>query len=195
MLEKTRLRFHRILNAILIAVLASISGVMYVSAHGGDIALIHACVNNRGGALRIVTATTICDANRETALDWVIQGPKGDKGDAGNVGPMGMQGLVGPMGPQGLQGPAGAGINRDHIYSVQVAVIIDPDQTSGAEASCNDSNDILLSGGYDSAGPELDTYRSLPYPYFLNATWSANAINNGSGPATLTVKVLCLRVD
>ena len=81
MLERTRLKFHRILNAILIAVLLGMSGVMYVSAHGGDITLIHACVINRTGAVRIVSATTTCDANKETTLDWGIQGPKGDKGD------------------------------------------------------------------------------------------------------------------
>ena len=123
------------------------------------------------------------------------QGPKGDIGDPGVAGPQGSQGEMGPAGPQGLQGPAGAGINRDHTYSVQVDVTIDPDQTAGAAASCNDSNDILLSGGYDSGGPWLDTYRSLPYPYFLNQTWTASAINNGSIPATLTVKALCLQVD
>ena len=180
MLDQTRLVFYRFFSATLLVGLFGMSGVMYVSAHGGDVTLIHACVNNRNGAVRIVGASATCDASKETALDWGIQGPKGDKGDTG---------------PMGLQGPAGAGIARASTYSIQVDVIVNPGQTDGATASCNDSNDVLLSGGYDSGGPWLDTYRNLPYPYFPNQTWTASAINNGSLPATLTVKVLCLQVD
>ena len=73
----------------------SLSGVMYVSAHGGDVTLIHACVNNRTGAVRIVSPTTACDASKETASDWNIQGPKGDKGDTGPKGPQGPAGVLG----------------------------------------------------------------------------------------------------
>lgn len=131
MSAKTRLNFFRLLSAILFVVVFSMSGVVYVSAHGGDVTLIHACVTNRNGAIRIVSPTTNCDANKETALDWGIQGPmglqgeqgvagpmgpqgpKGDKGNAGDLGPMGPQGPAGVQGPQGamgltgLQGPKG----------------------------------------------------------------------------------------
>ena len=86
------------------------------------------------------------------------------------------------------------GINRGMTYSVSVDVVIDPGTTGGTSASCSDGNDILLSGGYDAATPGLDTYRSLPYPYFANQTWAANARNNGGGPATLTVVALCLSI-
>ena len=113
-------------------------------------------------------------------------GPQGEQGPAGPIG---------PQGPQGVQGPAGAGISRDHTYPVSVSVIIDPGQTGGAGASCNDSNDILLSGGYDGVTAGLDTYRSQPLPYFANQTWVAYALNYGSIPATLTVSALCLQVD
>lgn len=97
MAEQTKLKFFRFLSAILLVALLSMSGVIYVSAHGGDGTLIHACVNNRNGAVRIIGASAACDASKETALDWGIQGPKGDKGD------------VGPMGPQGPQGEPGTG--------------------------------------------------------------------------------------
>lgn len=50
-----------------------------------------------GSLLRVRAANETCAAN-ETALDWNIQGPKGDTGP---------QGLQGPQGPQGLQGPKG----------------------------------------------------------------------------------------
>ncbi len=86
------------------------------------------------------------------------------------------------------------GINRGMTYSVSVDVVIDPGTTGGTSASCSDGNDVLLSGGYDAESPALDTYRSRPYPYFANQTWVANAINNGGGPATLTVTALCLSI-
>jgi hypothetical protein len=107
MLEKTRLNFYSLLSAFLLVAVLLLSGVTYVSAHGGDVTLIHACVNTRNGSLRIVSATTTCDA-RETALDWGIQGPKGDKGDIGGVGPAGPQGPQGPNGLAGTQGEQGA---------------------------------------------------------------------------------------
>src|SRR5215208_6146056 len=74
-LDQTKLKFYRFLSAILLVVMLSMSSVMYVSAHGGDITLIHACVNNRTGMPRIVSATATCDATKEVALDWGIQGP------------------------------------------------------------------------------------------------------------------------
>jgi len=149
------------------------------------------------------------------------QGAKGDKGDPGLTGPQGLQGLAGlagpqgeqgwvgpmgpegpkgdkgdtgPQGPQGIQGPAGVGVDRAKTYFVSSRVTINPDQTDAAMASCNDSNDILLSGGYQSPGPWLDTYTSIPVS-LANQTWYAGAMNNGAGPDTLTVYALCLRVD
>ena len=97
MLGKTKLSFYRLLSAILLVVMLSMSSVMYVSAHGGDVTLIHACVNNRTGAVRIVSPTTTCDASKETALDWGIQGPKGDKGDTGPKGSTGVLGIYSVM--------------------------------------------------------------------------------------------------
>jgi len=37
----------------------------------GDLSLIHACVANRDGAVRIVGPTGACNANKETALHWL----------------------------------------------------------------------------------------------------------------------------
>ena len=118
MLEENRLNSQHVLNAILIAVLLGMTGVFYVSAHGGDATLIHACVNKRSGDIRIITATTVCDSDRETALDWGVQGPKGDKGDTGAVG------SAGPPGPQGPQGEPGKGVLsqaiKQNFGSVQI---------------------------------------------------------------------------
>jgi hypothetical protein len=83
--------------------------VTYVSAHGGNTALIHACVNNTSGEIKIVGANSNCPSNYR-ALDWNIQGPAGQQGPIGSVGPAGPVGPVGPagpIGPQGLQGEPG----------------------------------------------------------------------------------------
>lgn len=80
------------------------------SAHGGDPKLIHGCVKNNGGAVRIVGASGAC-ASSEFAKHWAISGPKGDKGNTGATGPAGPQGndstVAGPQGPQGEQGIQG----------------------------------------------------------------------------------------
>ena len=39
------------------------------SAHGGDPTLVHSCINERSGAMKIVGANGSCRQN-ETALDW-----------------------------------------------------------------------------------------------------------------------------
>jgi len=91
--------------------------VTTVWAHGGDLDLIHACVE-ASGKPRIVAPDELCK-DQEYPLDWGIvgppgpqgpegpMGPQGPKGDTGVAGPQGLQGLVGPIGPIGPQGPKG----------------------------------------------------------------------------------------
>ena len=66
--------------------------VLALATFVGSGEIIHACVTNGTGAVRIVSAETTCNAD-ETALEW------------GVVGLQGPQGATGPAGPQG---PAGA---------------------------------------------------------------------------------------
>jgi hypothetical protein len=76
-----------------------------VFAHGSDLNLIHSCVHNVSGKIRIVAASQSCKPN-EHPVDWSISG-----GPAGPAGPQGAQGIPGPSGPQGLQGgPGPAGL-------------------------------------------------------------------------------------
>lgn len=94
----------RFLYVMVLVIAVVLGGVNMVLAHGGDLSLIHACVNRNSGAIRIVTATSTCAA-KEYALDWGIvgpQGPKGDKGDPGipgEPGPAGNLALAGQMCP------------------------------------------------------------------------------------------------
>jgi hypothetical protein len=56
-----------VLGAAFVLALAWATPVVY--AHGGDTTLIHACVMNNNGNVRIVGANTSC-RNNETAVDW-----------------------------------------------------------------------------------------------------------------------------
>lgn len=147
MLEAAKLKFHRFLNACLITVLLGMSGVMYVSAHGGEGTLIHACVSNRNGAVRIVGANTGCDANRETALDWSIQGPKGDTGDTGPMGPQGEPGSSGL--PAAFQTtPTSADISTQFPAYTLISTVTLPPGKYFVSATAHAS----LSTGLDSEG-------------------------------------------
>lgn len=187
MLEQTKVKFYRFLSAILLVTLISMSGVMYVSAHGGDVTLIHACVNNRTGAVRIVSANTPCDANKESALDWGIQGPKGDKGDTGSAGPQGSQG------PQGEPGLAGV-LN---VYRNVIPFTVPAGMDGFAAASC-DTGDQLISGGFgigitNSAYiPKVVT--SAPTNVGFYGTWEVHVFNMDS-PEPVNVTAIAICVD
>jgi hypothetical protein len=85
---------------------ATFATILGVSAHGGDVAKIHACVDQAGN-LKIVDASATCKKN-EVAVDWNIQGVKGDAGAQGIAGAPGSKGDKGDQGEQGVAGPPGA---------------------------------------------------------------------------------------
>ena len=104
----------------------SIAGILIIIASTNAFAaiphngVITACYSRSGGAMRIIDAqTTGCAANKETRIDWNVEGqagppgatgpigPTGPVGPVGTQGPSGAQGAVGPIGPVGPQGPAG----------------------------------------------------------------------------------------
>jgi hypothetical protein len=75
---------------------AAFATIFGVGAHGGDVTKIHACVDAAGN-IKIVGASATCKQH-ETAVDWNIQGVKGDKGDQGVPGAKGDPGVMGPPG-------------------------------------------------------------------------------------------------
>jgi len=184
MLDQTKLKFYRFLSAILLVALLSMSGVIYVSAHGGDVTLIHACVTNRTGAVRVVSPTTACDANRETVLDWSIQGPKGVKGDTGDVGPMGPQGAAGTglrtywRSSDWVEFPAGQ-------YGNWVDVYCDP-------------GDEVITGGFrtsnssiyvESSTPEIFVYGFMGLPGTVG--WRVSFNNTGLSANSAMAMAIC----
>lgn len=173
------------LNIILI----SLMSVSLVSAHGGDIALIHACVSNSSGEIKIVGANSNCPSNYR-ALDWNIQGPAGQQGPIGPAGPVGPVGPIGPMGPQGLQGEQGP---QGEPGPQGLQGMQGPAGISGLEIVTADSGtqntDVIyvyadcpagkqvLGGGFSSAGNNLNTTVAENGP--LNSTsWIAHLAQN-----------------
>jgi hypothetical protein len=84
------------LTFILVAFVVGLflSPVVVSRADGGDVSLIHACVKDRGGDVKIVGANNGCPSGY-SPLHW---------------------GIVGPQGPQGIQGPPGP-TNLPTVYS------------------------------------------------------------------------------
>jgi hypothetical protein len=72
------------------------------SAAGGQ---IHACVANRGGAVRFVSARAKC-AKGEHGVVFNQAGAQGPRGKLGKTGPAGVAGPTGAVGPTGPAGPA-----------------------------------------------------------------------------------------
>jgi hypothetical protein len=87
------------LTAVAVAI-----GTLLVIGHGGDSSLIHACVNNSTGLVRIVGPQQRCHIT-ETSRHWGIQGPVGPPGPPGSVGQPGTPGAPGAPGSEGPPGP------------------------------------------------------------------------------------------
>ena len=94
-------------------VLAAAMGTLVTNqlgAHGGDRSLIHTCVHDKIGVVKIVGLDEGCPSGW-TSLDWDIKGPQGQPGPRGLTGPSGARGPaggVGLQGPPGPEGPAGS---------------------------------------------------------------------------------------
>jgi type VI secretion system Hcp family effector len=67
---------------------------------------IHACVDDKSGAVRIVKDDDDC-RSKEHAVSWNRRGPAGPAGAVGPAGPIGPNGATGARGPQGPIGPDG----------------------------------------------------------------------------------------
>lgn len=90
------------------------------------------------------------------------QGPAGPQGATGLQGPKGdtgPQGPAGPEGPQGIAGPAGAnggGLYVDRVASAYCKEQVGDVGGASAEVQCDDSNDLLISGGCDALPPGVE---------------------------------------
>jgi hypothetical protein len=186
------------LMVALAVILLSLVSVTYVSAHGGNTALIHACVSNSSGEIKIIAATATCPSNYR-ALDWNIQGPAGQQGPIGPVGPMGpvgptgSVGPTGPIGPQGEPGPQGlqgiqghAGISGLEIVQVnsgtQDAYRID------VFADCPNGKKVL-GGGFQTAGNNIEVSVGTNAPNINGSGWVVSMAQNDLTPRLWSIEV------
>src|SRR5215212_8040191 len=162
-------------------ILTTLMSVTLASAHGGNTALIHSCVNNTSGEIKIIVATANCPSNYR-ALDWNIQGSAGQQGPIGPVGPVGPigpqgsqgeqgpQGLPGQQGIQGVQGPAG-------ISGLETVRVFDGNRTTAilnVTADCP-SGKKVLGGGYSTSGDNLNIVIAANAP-LGDSQWSVTAV-------------------
>lgn len=130
-----------------------------------------------------------------------ITGLQGEPGPQGEPGAMGLQGLTGNTGPQGLQGiqgppgPSGTGLDKTRMYRTISAFVPVPfGPVTTAEATCNDNNDILISGGFWGSHGGIITTASFPNPSFPLSTWTVGATTVGADGSIQAI-AYCYRVD
>src|ERR1700752_2924656 len=174
-------------------VLISLLSVTLVSAHGGHTALIHACVNNTSGEIKIVGANSNCPSNYR-ALDWNIQGPAGQQGP---IGPVGLVGPVGAMGPQGLQGERGfqgeqgiqgpAGISGLEVVQANSGTL--NEFRIDVIAECPAGKQVLA-GGFATAGNNVDVSVAANAPY--GSSWVVTLVQNDLTARLWSVQVYAI---
>jgi hypothetical protein len=90
-------RIRAVLSTTPICVTAAISLLVPAAASASGPAKISTCVNNKSGAMRLVTAKTKCK-HGERKVSWNAAGPAGTPGTAGSPGAIGSPGAPGTNG-------------------------------------------------------------------------------------------------
>lgn len=85
----------------------ALGGALVVGAADGP-ELIHACVDDKTGEVRIAASPDECRTDKkESALTWNVQGRRGEPGPQGAPGPQGVPGQDGQDGEDGAPGADG----------------------------------------------------------------------------------------
>jgi hypothetical protein len=104
---------------------------------------INACINNRSGAMRIVTDPAQCKKT-ERPLSWsTVVGVPGPQGEQGAKGDTGSQGIQGVQGIQGIQGPAGLGALKVYDANGDYIGLLDSSSDDGFRAFIPQSKKFL----------------------------------------------------
>lgn len=108
MFQKKFFRSVGIVPVVLLAMLLVLIVANQVSAHSEapESGVIHTCVNNNSGELKIVGDDESCKKNQES-VDWNIQGIPGEDGEDGEDGDKGDKGEDGEDGSNGENGDPG----------------------------------------------------------------------------------------
>jgi hypothetical protein len=131
----------------------------------------YGCVNNSTGAIRIVTAVTVCKAT-EHKIHWNQVGPQGPRGFTGPQGPQGPRGFTGPQGPRGPQGPQGPpGISVGN-FSFNTSVT-----SLGSESVVVQTNAIQVTGVYYINATALLFVDAADFAAYCFVTTGSNGFN------------------
>ena len=154
------------------ALVIALGGGAYAATGGFTDArgVVHACVNNRSGAVSVVKGSASCRKVKtvngrivfpgETALAWSQQGPQGDPGRQGPPGPQGETGRQGPQGDPGLPGSAGPQLTGGSTGAGIIQGSTNAPLTVGPF-----SEDVFAPSGFTSAGatgPGANSTQSTP---------------------------------
>ena len=104
MLKKLK---HTWLIALVVVLIAVMTGAGIVWANSTEDNIIYGAVNKNTGMLRIINSSDEV-RNNEYLISWSERGPQGEPGPQGEIGPAGPQGNPGPEGPQGEPGEPGS---------------------------------------------------------------------------------------
>jgi hypothetical protein len=146
---RTLLRSRASIGALALVVGVVLGGTSIALAAIPDPSgLIHGCVRNLSGVLRIIDPSTGASCNAsETALNFNQKGAQGPAGPRGAQGPAGAQGPRGPQGAQGAQGPAGsAGVSGYQV--VQSAGASSAADFKVQAATCPAGKKVVGGGGF-----------------------------------------------
>ncbi len=142
----------------------------------------------------------------QAQVDGLGGGGAGATGATGATGLAGVTGATGPMGPMGLgatgvagatgaTGPAGGSMTKGDVYRViaDVTVPEGPGLAVDAIAFCNDTNDVLLGGGFYRSHLGIEVFSSYPNPGHATANWFVSATSTGAAGMAQAI-ALCLNV-
>jgi hypothetical protein len=83
----------------------------------------------------------------------------------GPQGPQGIQGIPGLIGPQGPSGITQ--LNATNVYSVNNVTTTTPPQTFTFGLAFCDPGDLVLNGGYNLIGSDIEEYRPLKLKSYI----------------------------
>ena len=121
-------------------------------------------------------------------------------GTQGPPGPAGPQGIQGIQGPAGQQGPSGiTQLNGTNVYSVNNFTTTTPPQTFTFGLAFCDPGDLVLNGGYNLLGSNLEDNDTISTVFdqansnpTIGVGWAAGvAVNEETSLIRLTVNALC----
>lgn len=167
-------------------------------------------------AIEVLKEKMIDLQNQIDAIGPGSQGPIGPQGSTGAIGPQGLQGVAGPMGPrgftgatglqgpqgiqgaQGVQGPpgTGGGFSRLGMYRRETTISVAAGTVGEAVVSCDDANDAMISGGYDTGSAiRMNVFRTEGFTAFAEQTWVVDALNTDLVSAhNLRAVIICMTV-